>query len=212
MSPRLVPVLGLVAGVLAAAAVFAAVFAFLPDPTPSSPSPSPSPSAVASEPAATPSPVSSPSPSVDTGFMIGEEAPALVVPALGGATIDLAELRGSPVWVNFMATWCPPCRDELPLMSAYAAEHEDDGLVVIAVDVREDAGAVQAFMDEVGVTFPVGLDGDGAVQAEWGALALPVHYWIDASGIIRDGALGSIGPDVMEAGLASILPPTGALR
>jgi cytochrome c biogenesis protein CcmG/thiol:disulfide interchange protein DsbE len=212
MSPRLVPLLGLIAGVVVAGAVFVAVFAFFPDPPPPSSSPSPSPSAVASGPAATPSPVPSPSPSVDTGFMIGEAAPPLVVPGLGGATIDLAELRGSPVWVNFMATWCPPCRDELPLMTAYAAEHEEDGLVVLAIDVREDAALVQAFMDEVGVTFPVGLDGDGAAQAEWGALALPVHYWIDASGIIRDGALGSIGPDVMEAGLAAILPPTGAVR
>ena len=84
----------------------------------------------------------------DTEFRLipsGADSPPLVVPGLGGATIDLAELRGSPVWVNFMATWCPPCRDELPLMNAYAAEHQDDGLVVIAIDAGhggEDPGAL----------------------------------------------------------------------
>ncbi len=211
MSPRLVPVLGLMAGILATGVVFVAVFAFLPDAPLASPSPSPSPTPAASASSEPASPSPSPSPTTDTGFMIGEAAPPLVVPALGGATIDLAGLRGSPVWVNFMATWCPPCRDELPLMSAFAAEHADDGLVVLLIDVQEDATTVEAFMDELGVTFEVGLD-DGAAQAEWGAFALPVHYWIDASGVIRDGALGAIGPEVMEAGLASILPPASASR
>lgn len=214
MGPRLAPILGLLAGVLAAGLVFVAVFAFLPDPPVASPSPSPSPSPSAPA-SATPdgsTAAPSPSPTTDTGFMIGEEAPPLVLPGLGSDAIDLAALRGSPVWVNFMATWCPPCRDELPLMNALAAEHAADGLVVIAVDVREDVATVTAFMDEVGVTFPVALDADGAAQADWGAFALPVHYWIDASGVIRDGAIGAIGPDVMETGLASILPPASASR
>ena len=211
MSPRLVPVLGLLAGILAAGVIFVAVFAFLPDPPRASPSPSPTATPTTSASPETASPSLSPSPTTDTGFMIGQEAPPLAVPALGGATIDLAGLRGSPVWVNFMATWCPPCRDELPLMAAFAAEHADDGLVILLIDVQEAPATIEAFMDELGVSFEVGLD-DGAAQAEWGAYALPVHYWIDASGVIRDGALGAIGPDVMEAGLASILPPASASR
>ena len=85
--------------------------------------------------------------------MIGEPAPALVLPLLGGGTIDLAALRGNPVWVTFMATWCEPCRDEFPLMSAFQARYEDEGLIVLGVDVREDAEVVAAFMDEVGGVF-----------------------------------------------------------
>jgi thiol-disulfide isomerase/thioredoxin len=128
------------------------------------------------------------------------------VEQLGGGTIDLANLAGQPVWVNFMATWCPPCRDELPQMVDFANRYAETGLVVVAVDVAEDEATVQAFVTEVGVTFPVGLDPDGAAQAAWRAAALPVHYWIDATGVIRAGAAGGIGPDIMAESLATILP------
>lgn len=63
-----------------------------------------------------------------------------------------------------------------------------------------------AFFDDLGLTFPVGLDTDGVAQADWGPLALPVHFWIDEDGIVRDGALGSGGPDLMAQGLQAILP------
>jgi thiol-disulfide isomerase/thioredoxin len=138
--------------------------------------------------------------------MIGQPAPALVVQQLGGGTIDLGDLKGKPVWVNFMATWCPPCRDELPRMVDFAGRYAEDGLVVIAVDVNEDEAEVAPFMSSVGVTFPVGLDPDGDAQETWRAAALPVHFWIDSAGIIRAGALGGIGPDIMAANLATILP------
>ena len=105
-----------------------------------------------------------------------------------------------------MATWCPPCQDEFPLMNGFAARYADDGLVVIAVDVQEDEGAVAAFAEGLGATFPLGLDADRKAAIDWDALALPVHFWIDADGIVRDGALGGIGPDVMVEGLKSIMP------
>jgi thiol-disulfide isomerase/thioredoxin len=149
----------------------------------------------------------SPSPTEgDSAFGVGEPAPALRVPRVGGGEIDLAALRGTPVWVNFMATWCAPCRDELPQMTGFAERYADTGLVVVAIDIREDAALVDAFAKEVGVTFPVGLDTDGSAQRAWGAYALPVHFWIDKDGIVRDGALGGIGPDVMADALERILP------
>jgi thiol-disulfide isomerase/thioredoxin len=147
-----------------------------------------------------------PSTSVDAPFHIGQPAPPLLVPQVGGGTIDLAKLRGKPVWVNFMATWCPPCQDEFPLMNGFATRYASSGLVVVAVDVREDEGAVAAFAKQLGATFPLGLDTDGEAADTWGAIALPVHFWIDAEGIVRDGALGGIGPDVMADGLKTILP------
>jgi thiol-disulfide isomerase/thioredoxin len=128
------------------------------------------------------------------------------VEQLGGGGIDLAALRGKPVWVNFMATWCPSCRDELPLMAGFAARYAGDGLVVLAIDVREDQGTVDGFMKSVGVTLPVGLDTDGTAQQAWSAFALPVHFWVDTDGVVRYGALGGIGADVMAEGLKTILP------
>jgi cytochrome c biogenesis protein CcmG, thiol:disulfide interchange protein DsbE len=206
---------GLVAGLITGAIVVGAVVLLTPGPVAPDPAASPPPVGGASaSPSASPtaspssSPASSPAASPDPGaaFGVGQPAPPLAVPQLGGGEIALANLRGKPVWVNFMASWCPPCRDELPIMNGLAARYADTGLVVLAIDVREDEAVVDAFIREVNVTFPVGLDTDGTAQSDWGALALPVHYWIDAEGVVRDGALGGIGPDVMAEGLESILP------
>jgi cytochrome c biogenesis protein CcmG/thiol:disulfide interchange protein DsbE len=203
-------VAGLVVGVAVAGLVLGGLFALTPDPpplaTPSSPPviATASPSVAASTP---PSAGPSASASAATGpFHIGQPAPPLVVPQVGGGTIDLTNLRGKPVWINFMATWCPPCQDEFPLMNGFAARYADTGLVVIAIDVKEEEGAVAAFAEGLNATFPLGLDTDGAAADTWDAVALPVHFWIDADGVVRDGALGGIGPDVMAAGLETILP------
>jgi peroxiredoxin len=139
-------------------------------------------------------------------FHIGETAPALVVPQVGGGTIDLTNLRGQAVWVNFMGTYCPPCLDEFPLMNGFAARYADEGLVILAIDVKEEEGVVAAFAERLSATFPLGLDQDGSIADRWDALALPVHFWIDKDGVIRDGALGGIGPDIMARGLRTILP------
>ena len=212
MMLRLSIVAGLVAGVAVAALVFGGIVAFAPEAAPlSSAAPSfvlasASPSPIGSIPASgAPGASNSPSPSLGP-FHIGQPAPALVVPQAGGGTIDLASLKGKPVWINFMATWCPSCQDEFPLMNRFATRYAANGLVVIAIDVKEEEGAVVAFAEELGATFPLGLDADGIAADTWDAVALPVHFWIDAEGIVRDGALGGIGPNVMAAGLKKIMP------
>jgi hypothetical protein len=91
-------------------------------------------------------------------------------------------------------------------MNSFAARYVDTGLVVIAIDIREEEGTVAAFAQSLNAAFPIGLDPDGAAAAAWGALALPVHFWVDRDGIIRAGALGGIGPDVMAENLSTILP------
>lgn len=218
MWARLSIVAGLIAGIAAAALVLGGILAFAPEPVPVvTPAPQPSvgvasPSAgsgPSTDPAASRSPDASAGPSGGSGalFGVGEPAPALVVPQVGGGTIDLANLRGQPVWVNFMGTYCPPCVDEFPLMNGFAARYADDGLVVLAIDVKEEEGIVAAFADQLGTTFPLGLDSDGSAADRWGAaLALPVHFWIDKDGIVRDAALGGIGPDIMARGVQSIMP------
>ncbi len=91
-------------------------------------------------------------------------------------------------------------------MNGFAARYGANGLVVVAVDVKEEAALVAPYMTSLSVELPVALDADGVAQRAWGAFALPVHYWVDAQGIVRDGALGGIGPDVMAQGLGTILP------
>ena len=214
--------LGLVAGLVAGGLIVGGVIALAPVPgaptATTAPVASVPPASSSGSPGATSSPgsaspVASPTASLEPSestvaeaFGIGEVAPPLVLPLVGGDTVDLTDYRGRPVWVNFMATWCPSCVDELPSMAGFAARYEDTGLVILAVDVKEDEDAVLAFFQDLEIYFPVGLDTDGVAQRDWGALALPVHYWVDADGIVRDAALGGIGPDIMAQGLQSILP------
>ena len=207
---------GIVAGILVAIGVLAAFVFVGPDPVGLRPTPiptvapteapSPSASASAAVPSAVPSASAGPSDAVQSGFHVGQPAPALVVPQVGGGTIDLAALRGKSVWVNFMQTTRPECLDEFPRMNAFQARYGEQGLVVIAIDIREDEGTVASFAQRLGATFPMGLDLDGAAQRTWGTYALPIHFWIDREGIVRAGALGGIGPDVMAEGIRKIMP------
>jgi thiol-disulfide isomerase/thioredoxin len=225
MAARKLVVISLLAGVATATLALLALLAlvaFLPGPVrPLGPAPSavpsviPSPTSAGASPAATPSPsaVSSAAPVASAigspsgaPFGVGLPAPALRVPGLGGGTIDLAELRGKPVWIDFMQTSCALCRDEFPVMNGFAVRYADRGLVVLAVDIREDRATVTAFRDALHVTFPIGLDVDGVAQRAWGAIDLPVHLWVDRDGIVRAGALGDIGPDAMARNLGTILP------
>ena len=204
---------GLVLGVVAAAVLLGAIVAFAPDPVRTA---SPVPSVAVVLPTATPTaaPSASAPASASAGasasgalsFHIGEPAPALSIPQVGGGTIDLASLKGQPVWINFMASSSPASATEFPLMNGYFTRYAPQGLVVIAVDVREDEGTAGAFAEGLGATFPVGLDADGSAAKAWGADALPVHLWIDKDGIVRDGAPGGITPDVMNRALEKIMP------
>jgi cytochrome c biogenesis protein CcmG/thiol:disulfide interchange protein DsbE len=214
MGSRLSIVAGLLAGVVVALALLTGFLFVGPDPThplaSASASPSAGPIATASLVAVT-SPSASPSAggsgsAVPENFHIGEAAPTLVVPQVGGGTIDLASLKGKAVWINFMQTTCPECLDEFPRMNGFGARYSDAGLVIIAVDIREEEGVVASFAQSLNATFPLGLDTDGAAQRAWGAFALPIHFWVDKEGIVRDGALGGIGPDIMARGLTKILP------
>ena len=204
---------GLVLGVVAAGLLLGGIVAFAPEPVAP---PTPAPSAAVVLPTATPSSAPSQSaaasasagaaPSGAAQFHIGQPAPPLSVPQVGGGTIDLASLKGQPVWVNFMTTDCPVCQTEFPQMNSYFTRYAPQGLVVIAVDVREDEGKVATFAENLGATFPLGLDADGSAQKAWGAGSLPVHFWIDKDGIIRDGAPGGIGSDYMNKALEKIMP------
>lgn len=215
MSPRTTIAAGLASGVVVAVAGLLAAVALIPDPI-AVVGGSAAPSAIATSPGITgpPSPAGSPSPAGPsvgasiggTSFHVGEPAPSLTVPQVGGGEIDLARLSGRPVWVSFMQTTCPPCVDEFTLMSGFAARYANTGLVVVAVDIREEEGTVAAFAQRLNAIFPIGLDADGAVAAAWDAVALPAHFWVDRDGIVRAGALGGIGPDAMAESLSTILP------
>lgn len=217
-------VLGLVIGVGAAVGLGAALVALTPTPD-IRVTPAPSAAALSESPGASPTllvsaaPIGTPmaagsgaaptpaaSRTVSPFPLVDKPAPTLTAPQVGGGSIDLAALRGKPVWVVFTGTYCPPCRDEYPVMNGLAARYAGAGLVVVAIHVREGEQTVAPFISSLNVAFPVGLDEDGSRARTWDAAALPFHYFIDAQGIVRDAAVGGIGRDVMARGLQAILP------
>jgi len=120
----------------------------------------------------------------------GGASPVLELGALDGRRHRLADYRGRVVLVNFWATWCAPCRAEMPSIERLRRSLEGEPFVVLAVNVGEEAAAVRAFADHVSMGFPLLLDRDGQVARAWGVRALPVSFVIDPEGRIRYQALG----------------------
>lgn len=168
-----------------------------------SPSPSPVPTATPTSPG--PSPSSSGAPTAGVGTAIGQIAPDFVLPHIAGGELSTANSRGKPLWVNFMATWCPQCQDELPMMMHMSFDL-GDALDVIVVDVGEDQETVSDFIIALGVDLPVALDTDGAVQRQWAANALPIHFWLDGSGIVQEVVYGGAPREVFEAAILKVVP------
>jgi cytochrome c biogenesis protein CcmG/thiol:disulfide interchange protein DsbE len=169
--------------------------------------PSPTPSAVPTPTPTSPGPTASSSggPVPSIGTAIGQQAPDFVLPFIAGGEISTADSRGKPLWVNFMATWCPQCQDELPMMMSMTLD-VGDAMDIIVVDVSEDPQTVSDFLVSLGVDLPVALDADGAVQREWAANALPVHFWLDGNGIVQEIVYGGAPRDVFEAAIKKVVP------
>jgi cytochrome c biogenesis protein CcmG/thiol:disulfide interchange protein DsbE len=137
---------------------------------------------------------------------VGKPAPDFRVAGLDGTPIELSALRGHPVWINFWATWCPPCRAESPEIEAASEQYRDQGLVVVAIDVGEDPGTVRDYVQRAGLTYPVGGDPTTDVAATYRVTGLPTHVFVDADGVVRDIRMGRLGKDSIQQELAKVLP------
>jgi peroxiredoxin len=135
-------------------------------------------------------------PSPHEGFI----APEFSLGSLEGAEYNLSDLRGEVVVLNLWASWCPPCRAEMPAMQRVYEAHREQGLEILAVNTtyQDSVAAAQAFAEEFGLSFPLLLDRDGSVGSAYQLRALPTTFFIDRQGIIRRVILG--GP-ISEATL-----------
>lgn len=117
-------------------------------------------------------------------------APDFTLQDVDGKTWRLSELRGRPVIVNFWATWCPPCREEMPSMQRAWEQLQAEGVVMLAVNVGESADTVFQFTANYPVDFPLLLDLDSAVLGLWPVQGLPATFVVDAAGRIAYRAIG----------------------
>jgi peroxiredoxin len=113
---------------------------------------------------------------------IGKPAPDFSLPSLGGKKVSLSEYKGKAVFLNFWATWCPPCKDEMPSMEKIYREQKGRGLEILAVSIDKGSKEVEAFKKEYGLTFPILLDPDNLVAALYELAFVPTTYLIDRSG------------------------------
>lgn len=144
---------------------------------------------------------------VTIGLQIGQQAPNFSLQTLDGETVALQDFRGQIVLLNFWATWCPPCRVEMPdLQSAYAAA-ENEGFVVLAINLQETAPQAQTFVDEFGLTFPILLDPDAMVTRLFNVTGFPTSYILDRDGIIRERMAGALTRSQIEAWIALATQP-----
>jgi peroxiredoxin len=126
-----------------------------------------------------------------TGLNTGDIAPDFKLDGLDGKTYVLSDFRGSPVLLNFWATWCSPCQFEMPFLSDISTEWTGKGLVVLAVNVSESKTSVQDFIDYYGYTMTVLLDTAGAVSAKYDITGIPTTYFVDEDGIIQKRVIGA---------------------
>ncbi len=118
-------------------------------------------------------------------------APDFTLEDLSGKRVSLKSLRGKVVFLNFWATWCVPCRQEMPTMEKLHRTFKEQGLEVVTVNFREGKKEVRKFFDELGLTFTVLLDRDGKVSEEYGAWSIPLSYFINRKGEFVGKVMGS---------------------
>ncbi|HEV2908382.1 MAG TPA: TlpA disulfide reductase family protein [Candidatus Eremiobacteraceae bacterium] len=128
--------------------------------------------------------------------VVGMIAPALTVPLVTGGEMDLNSLRGHDVLLNVWATWCGPCRREMPALERLARE-QTGRLVVIAVDQGEAPATARDFAKRFGVTFPVAADPEQRLGTQLHLVGMPSSFFIDKKGVIREAIDGEMTYDVM---------------
>jgi peroxiredoxin len=129
---------------------------------------------------------------------IGKEVADFQVLGVDGNSYRLSDFRGRPVWLNFWATWCPPCRAENPDIQAVYDANKDQGLVVLAISLGEDPDTVRGYANRTHLNYPMGIDQTTEIAALYRIVGIPTHFFIDRDGILREIRIGGLSKGVME--------------
>ncbi len=136
--------------------------------------------------------------------VVGALAPGFTLTNLEGEQLSLDDFRGRPVLINLWATWCGPCRIEMPAIQSRFEKYQDDGFAVLAVNFDEQQAEVQAFRDEFGLTFQILLDPGAKVQNLYRNRSYPSSFFIDRSGVIQVQHIGVMTEGQLDENLKKI--------
>lgn len=137
--------------------------------------------------------------------IVGRYPPDFTLNTLSEQPVRLSALRGKPVWVNFWASWCPPCRAEMPEMKQKYAAYKSKGLVIVGVDMGEDPGTVKQFISTNGYDWTFVLDRDQSVAQRFFVSALPTHFFIGGDGLIKAVQVGGMTGNLMDRYLNTLI-------
>ena len=150
------------------------------------------------------------------GLRVGDLAPELEGDGPNGRVgltdldrnpVRLADLRGKAVWVNFWASWCPPCQFETPTIRSLDAKYRDRGLVIVAVQVQQTVEAGRDYAERYDLEYTIGADVTGAIFHTYKVFALPTQFFIDPNGIVRQIVNGPLDEARASQLIESMLPP-----
>jgi cytochrome c biogenesis protein CcmG/thiol:disulfide interchange protein DsbE len=137
---------------------------------------------------------------------LGSAAPDFTLQSIDGTSVRLSDFKGKPILINFWATWCVPCREEMPLLQATYEQYREQGLVILAVDMEEDASLVRRWVEQGGYTFTFLLDSDGELLKRYNVTAAPTSYFLSPEGVIKDLKLGALSRGDLQSKVEAVLP------
>ncbi len=137
--------------------------------------------------------------------LIARQAPSFTLPLFGGRTIRLEDLRGKVVFLNFWASWCPPCRAEAKTLEAAWQRYKDREVVFLGIDIQDTEQDARAFLKEFGITYLNARDESGKVAIEYGVCGIPETFFIDREGRITFKQVGALGMPTIMAKLDEAL-------
>jgi len=147
------------------------------------------------------------SPTPTQGIKVGNLAPDFQLHDLDGKAVSLSDLQGKPVLINFWATWCPPCRAEMPYLQQIYEEWSVKGLALSTINIGESSSQVEEFLQSYELSFPVLLDTKQDVSQEYNIRGIPTTFFIDKDGVIQDIKVGSFQSKAeIESNLSKIIP------
>lgn len=136
----------------------------------------------------------------------GAPAPPWSLKSNYGITVSQTSLKGQAVYLNFFATWCPPCNEEAPSIEALYKKYSKSGLVVVGVDEQETAAKAKLFRTEHKLTYPTVVDNESVLRDAYAVNGLPVHVFIGRDGVIKKIVTGEMDKPAIEAAIKTILP------
>lgn len=134
-----------------------------------------------------------------------EPAPDFSLELFDGSTFRLSDHKGKPILINFFASWCAPCKEEIPALEIIGQEYGSKGVVFLAIAVNDSEEKARIFLDELGLSFPAGIDKTNGVQEAFGLYGLPTSYFIDKDGITNYIHAGIVTEELLRYELDKLL-------